>query len=129
LKGRTVLDAGAGVGETAVFYALHGASKVYAIEIDKRKAKFISKNAELNNVDVEVIAEPFSVKHLALPFDFAKVDVEGAETELLRLTKIDFPCLVETHSKEVEQKFIRRGFKKVYEFEDEKNISLVVNYV
>ncbi|MGC9015101.1 MAG: 50S ribosomal protein L11 methyltransferase [Thermoproteota archaeon] len=127
LKGKTVLDAGAGVGETAIFYALHGAKKIYAVEIDKEKAKLISKNAKLNNVDVEVFTEPFSVKHLALPFDFAKIDVEGAETELLKLEKINFPCLVETHSKEIEQRFIRRGFRKVYEFDD-KDISLVVNY-
>jgi tRNA G37 N-methylase Trm5 len=128
LKGKTVLDAGAGVGETSVFYALHGAKKIYAVEIDKEKAKLISKNAKLNSIDVEVIAEPFNINHLALPFDFAKIDVEGAETELLKLEKINFPCLVETHTREIEQKFKLRGFRKIYEFEDMKEISLLVNY-
>jgi SAM-dependent methyltransferase len=125
LKGKTVLDAGAGVGETAVFYSRHGASKIYAIEIDKRKAELIEKNARLNNADVEVFAEPFSLKHLLLPFDFAKIDVEGAEAELLRLERINFPCIVEVHSKVLLQKFLARGFKKIFTFKDMPNISIM----
>ena len=125
LEGKIVLDAGAGVGETAIFYAKHSASEIYAVEIDREKAKLIEKNAKLNNVDVEVFAEPFSLKHLTLPFDFAKIDVEGAEAELLRLERINFPCIIEVHNKVLEQKFLARGFKKIYTFKNMPNISIM----
>ncbi len=50
LNNKTVVDVGASFGETAVFFALHGASKVYAIEPVKSMYDLIEKNVKLNNL-------------------------------------------------------------------------------
>ena len=38
VRGKTVLDVGAGCGETAFFYRLYGAKKVVAIEADRKES-------------------------------------------------------------------------------------------
>jgi SAM-dependent methyltransferase len=112
LEGKTVLDAGAGCGETALFYLLQGAKKVLCVENSPSAVELLAKNARKNNWNVEIIPESFSLSHLSLGFDFAKIDVEGAEACLLSLSSIDFPCVVETHSKDVRDKLCAKfGFK------------------
>jgi 2-polyprenyl-3-methyl-5-hydroxy-6-metoxy-1,4-benzoquinol methylase len=46
LAGKTVLDIGAGCGETAAFYFDHGAEKVVAVELDQVKAGFLAHPAD-----------------------------------------------------------------------------------
>jgi predicted nicotinamide N-methyase len=53
--GKRVLDFAAGCGVTAIAAALRGAARVEAAEIDPLAAAVIGLNAELNQVDVEVV--------------------------------------------------------------------------
>jgi tRNA G37 N-methylase Trm5 len=112
IRGKTVLDAGAGAGETALFYFNYGAKKVIGVESSPVVAKLFEQNAKRNNWNVEVYAEPFSLKHLGLQFDFAKIDVEGAESQLLELDRISFPCVVEAHSQQLKEDLCTKfGFR------------------
>lgn len=119
LKGKTVLDVGAGCGETALFFFLKGAEKVICIEKDQSLRPFLEKNKEANNWNLAIIIEPFNLKHLDLRFDAAKMDIEGAEAELLKLKEITFPLCVETHSKCLEEQFSQLGFKVAWRMKPE----------
>jgi SAM-dependent methyltransferase len=118
LYGKTVLDVGAGCGETAFFYILYGAEKVIAIEPDEKALKCLKENVKKNNWNVEIIPEPFKAEHLNLPHDFMKMDIEGGEVALIDL-KINKPCVVEVHSYELMLKFQEKNFKKVYSYKKE----------
>ena len=54
IKGRHVLDFGAGSGIVAVAAALSGAGKVLACDIDPVSLEAVKANAVLNHVDIEV---------------------------------------------------------------------------
>ena len=51
IKGKDVLDIGAAIGDTAVYFGLKGAKKVYSYEINKRYYDICKKNIELNNLE------------------------------------------------------------------------------
>ena len=106
LKGLQVLDVGAGEGETAKFFIEQGASLVVCVEKDLEKVKRLRINAEHFGWPVRIIPGPFYYTQVYLyGGDFVKVDVEGAESELLELPKIDFRLAVEIHGRELYQKF------------------------
>jgi hypothetical protein len=112
LKNKTVLDVGAGCGETAIFYALHGAKKVVLVEANKELEKFIKVNLQINGItDYELLLEPFNAeRHLSLSFDFMKMDIEGGEEALLQ-EKINFPAVIEVHSRSLRNAFFLKGFR------------------
>ncbi|MGI0080718.1 MAG: 50S ribosomal protein L11 methyltransferase [Nitrososphaerales archaeon] len=128
LEGETVLDAGAGCGETAAFYLAQGARKVVAVEIDPVAFDLLRRNVVSNSMNVEAYNESFSERFLSPNIDFAKIDVEGSEIFLLNLERIDIPCLVETHSQEVRQNILNK-FPEFHEvFDTSKKISFIVNW-
>jgi len=100
LRGSTVLDIGAGCGETAHFFFKHSASKVVCVESDKEACALLRKNASINGWNVEIFGEPFRPNHLSISHDFMKMDIEGGETELLSesVRKVK-PCRMELHEK------------------------------
>ena len=98
LKGKTVLDVGAGCGETALFYYLHGASRVIAIEPETSLVPLLRGNMSRNKWDMKVVEGPFDLSMLDWNFDFMKMDGEGCETELLTANSIP-PCAIEVHDK------------------------------
>jgi len=114
IKGKTVLDVGAGCGETAFLFFLYGAKKVIAVEPNKKAVKCLEENAERNNWNVEIIPEKFSIKHLELDFDFMKMDIEGDEKLLLNSPKIKKPSIVEVHGVGLLEKFLKTGWFRIY---------------
>ena len=74
IKKGTILDIGAGCGETAFFYAMHGAKRVICIEADKENIKALWINAK-------TIFEKFGVEmDIVQAFvDSIKIDIEGSE--------------------------------------------------
>ena len=71
--GRTVLDVGAGCGETAHFYLNHGAQRVICIEGDVKTLEFLRRNF---GSDARVTIVPAIL-------DSIKIDIEGAEENLV----------------------------------------------
>lgn len=101
LKGKIVLDVGAGCGETAHFYFLHGAKKVFAIEPDAGATRLLEKNASANGWKIEIIHDSFRLEHLRLPHDYMKMDIEGFEVILLKFQSCLKPCVIEVHNQEL----------------------------
>jgi hypothetical protein len=48
VKGKVVIDIGANIGDSSIYFVENGASKVIAIEPDQKLFQFASKNVELN---------------------------------------------------------------------------------
>jgi len=121
IKGAVVLDAGAGAGETCwLFLKVFGARKVVAVEPNPTRFDLLKENATANGWNVELIHGILQPEYLA-NVDFAKIDIEGAEVELL---DVKFPpCAIEVHSFNdrtrtrqdwVVRAFERKGFHKVF---------------
>lgn len=107
VKGKTVLDVGAGAGETAAFFFDHGAAKVICVEPDPKAVAMLRRNADRFRWNVQVFPEKLSLAHMALPFDWAKIDCEGAERQLLALDTMP-PSAVEIHTRRLAKAFGRR---------------------
>lgn len=113
LKGKTVLDVGAGEGETAFFFLRNGAAQVTCIEVNQILAGRLRYNA-VRHPELKVIEEPFSLRHLALKHDFLKVDVEGYEETLLTAAKeLVAPAVVEVHGLQLVDRFEAAGWRIV----------------
>lgn len=101
LEGKTVLDVGAGCGETAYFYLSHGAKKIVCVEPDKNRFSSLQENVVRNHWNVEAFQIPFNLEILKrFKFDFMKMDCEGCESQLLELNKLPL-CAIEVHSKAI----------------------------
>lgn len=114
LKGKTVLDVGAGCGETACFFLRHGAKKVICVEIDSDQNKLTQFNSVINGWNVEVVGRGFELEDLRSDVDYMKMDCEGCEAALLlgRETPV-FPHVIELHGQELLSGFMRTGRYRV----------------
>jgi len=147
--GDIVLDLGANIGMTARFFEENGASKIYCVEPDPLLFKVLKKNKSdkwilINNsvgtANGEIILnhwEPFedlqyksyclTLKHLFFTYnidkvDFLKIDIEGAERDLLYSCDIrDFSKIkkiyMEWHRKPCESnELYKESLDKILEF-------------
>ncbi len=73
VEGKTVVDMGAGCGETAQFYLLHGAKHVIAIESETHFVDFLKHN----------FAQDPRVTIVQAHIDMVKMDIEGGEKNML----------------------------------------------
>ncbi|HEV2119780.1 MAG TPA: hypothetical protein VGS11_06735, partial [Candidatus Bathyarchaeia archaeon] len=76
----TVLDIGAGCGETAFFYLNHGARKVICVESDPKAVELLKKNFGSDSRVVIVDAHVDSIK----------IDIEGSERDMILETHFPF---------------------------------------
>jgi len=124
LKGKIVLDIGAGVGETALLFFDYGAEKVITVEPNREAAFNLLCNRHLNDWNIDVYNEPFSLRHLDLPHDYMKMDCEGSE-KLLLAVNYDKPCVIEVHDKKTLEGFLAKGFELIKNVHE--NIYLISN--
>jgi len=78
--GKTVLDLGAGCGETAQFYLNHGAEKVISIESDSNCYNMLRSNFANDHRVIPILAH----------IDSIKCDIEGGERDLVIETHFPF---------------------------------------
>ncbi len=81
--GRTVLDLGAGCGETAFFYLNHGAERVIAVECDPEAVMLLREN----------FANDDRVTIIDARIDSIKTDVEGSERNMIIETHFPFKLI------------------------------------
>ncbi len=113
--GKTVLDLGAGCGETAHFYFSLGAAKVIGIEPDQTAAAYFRENAERNDWNYELYRRKFKLADLQKHYDFMKMDCEGCEKLLLQnAVKSLKPCVIEAHSVSISRELARKfGMREI----------------
>ena len=112
LRGKTVLDVGAGEGETAYFFLLHGAKKVICIEPDEKCYARLVRNAA--GKPIQCLHKEFQLADLDILHDFMKMDIEGWEYLLLE-TELKMPAAVELHGLPLRQKFRDKGYRVLYD--------------
>ena len=112
LKNKSILDIGAGCGETIFYFALKGCKNFVAVEPNTRCANLLRKNAERNSLNVRVYNDVFRKSHLKENFDFIKCDCEGGESILLE-EELSKPIALEVHGLDLIKKFREKHFKNV----------------
>jgi FkbM family methyltransferase len=82
LKGRDVIDVGAGVGDSALYFILHGARKVIAVEPLPNVARCAEENLKLNDVAdrVKVVNAALGGELMSVPCDQAVYSSGGFST-------------------------------------------------
>jgi hypothetical protein len=115
LKGKTVLDLGAGCGETAWFFIKHGAKKVICVEPSDSRVSIIEKNKQKLNLNIDVIHDVFRPSHLDITHDFLKCDIEGYEMELYPVVGRLGPTILEVHTGWIKDRFEKAGFHQLHE--------------
>jgi hypothetical protein len=127
VEGRDVVDIGAGVGDSTVYFALRGARRVIALEPEETYYGELVENVELNGVKDRVIAlnecaHAFTLTEITVKYGVEegvlKIDCEGCEyavlagvpAETLRRFK---EILVEYHGspRPLVKKLMEAGFK------------------
>jgi hypothetical protein len=102
-KDSLVLDAGAGEGETVLFFYMLGFRRFRCIELNPVKFRALEANTQfLRDARCELENRPFTASDV-IGVDFAKIDVEGGETELLKVSPSELPkeIVLETHGREI----------------------------
>ncbi|WP_016732204.1 FkbM family methyltransferase [Saccharolobus islandicus] len=126
VKGKRVLDIGAGVGDSSIYFSLAGAKEIVAVEIDKRKVEIMRENLKINGVNNVIIVDKgvgakddenmISWKSLTKaygPFDTAKIDCDGCERAIAPLIKEISELLIEWDYdyKVVINSLVKNGYK------------------
>jgi len=107
VEGLTVLDVGAGEGETARFFLEQSAKKVICIEPDGDAFRLLSQNAIGRNI--VCFNKKFDVSDLKMDFDFMKMDIEGYEEAMLNV-QFTKPCVIEVHGLQLRDRFKELGY-------------------
>jgi SAM-dependent methyltransferase len=110
VKGRTVVDVGAGIGDSSIYFALNGAKKVYAFDVN---TTYLEKNIREN--DLKDVVEPvrcecglsnnldiITLKYNIPSGSVLKVDCEGCEYDFFgvapRLINRYHTIIIEYHN-------------------------------
>jgi FkbM family methyltransferase len=82
LRGREVVDVGANIGDSALYFILHGARKVIALEPLPNVAKCAEENLELNGItdEVKVINAALGSEPVSVPCDYDPWSSNGFST-------------------------------------------------
>jgi SAM-dependent methyltransferase len=108
MRGLTVLDVGAGEGETARFFLENGAKKIVCIEPNHRAFEYLLGNAR--HRPMECFNKRFDLDDLVFRFfDFMKMDIEGYEEQLLGV-QLEKPSVIEIHGLQLRDKFNGGGY-------------------
>lgn len=109
VRGLTVLDVGAGEGETALFYLAYGAKKVICVEANPACFNNLVLNSKKHSI--ATVLKPFNVEMLnEFDFDFMKCDIEGYEEVLLDVDLVK-PAVIEVHGLQLRDKFAEKGYR------------------
>jgi hypothetical protein len=120
-KDITILDVGAGEGETIAFWFLHGYSKFVAVEIDRQQTRRLQRSVRTNN-RLKITFSDTYVQFLDA-VQFAKIDCEGCESEMLTdAKKVQYSFAMERHSRFLEERFRSLYGKRIMdEARDKRN--------
>ena len=126
VKGKRVLDIGAGVGDSPIYFSLAGAREVVAVEMDRKKVELMRENLKLNGITNVIVVDkgvaPVDGENLISwerlvkeygPFDAAKIDCDGCERAIAPLIKEVPELLIEWDGdyKNLVTTLIRNGYK------------------
>lgn len=81
VRGRTVVDVGAHIGDSSIYFAKKGASRVYAIEPHPRAFTELMLNVDLNGLRDKIIGLNMAIStresYVYIPDDVTVIDTQG----------------------------------------------------
>jgi 16S rRNA G966 N2-methylase RsmD len=95
LENRVVVDVGAGIGDTAIYFVGQGASRVYGFEPDSERYRLAQRTIALNKFENKITlfnakATSESLKNIVFENNlknvFVKIDCEGCENDIIENT-------------------------------------------
>ncbi len=114
VRGKVVLDVGAGQGETARLFLKHGARRVVCVEPELESYRYLAANAARHGGVLVAVCGRFNVGMVwQYRPDFVKVDIEGYEECLLGVV-LPCPAVVEVHGLQLRDRFRAAGWRVVY---------------
>ena len=128
LEGKTVLDIGAGCGETTYLFLEHGAKEVIAIEPDLKRVAMFRRNMWRFNWKATLYGRRFEPSDLDIPHDFLKADMEGYEQLMLDRPEKIRPCTLEVHTHYLRERFEVLGFRQVETIDKGVGKGLMINW-
>jgi SAM-dependent methyltransferase len=135
LEGKTVLDVGAGCGETALLFFLNGAKNVICVEPNKDAATLLSSNGKENGWQIEIFNEAFRLNHIRYAVEkgasLMKIDCEGGEEALLRMEKLpQLLSVIEVHTPRLKELFLRKfdNLRCYHTYQGKQEISILRNW-
>ena len=128
LEGKTVLDLGAGCGETAYLFFKHGAKRVVAVEPNPVRAANFEKNVRRFGWDAKLYPRGFQPSDMDVPHDFLKSDTEGWEQLMLDAPDKIGQATVEVHTHYLEQRFRALGFREVHSIDKGVGKGMMINW-
>ncbi|QXJ34877.1 50S ribosomal protein L11 methyltransferase [Saccharolobus shibatae] len=126
VKGKRVLDIGAGIGDSPIYFSLMGAKEVVAVEIDKKKVELMKENLRTNGINNVIVVDKgvdtvdsenlISWERLIKdygPFDAAKIDCDGCEGVISPFIKEIPELLIEWDNdyKDIVKNLSKNGYK------------------
>ena len=122
VRGRTIIDIGASIGDTAIKFALDGAKKVVAFEPEKHLHKIAGQNVRLNRLGKRIMLVNRAVRKISdldkYKGDAIKCDIDGGEYDLFLKASDETlsrysEILLEYHRgyKDLVRKLVGAGFK------------------
>jgi hypothetical protein len=127
VNGRIVIDVGASMGDTSIYFATRGAKEVYAFEPDIEEFELATENIALNKIDkIKIYNDGIGPNRVSLgqlleqlPYPvLLKIDCEGCEFEAIEsLSAQSFEKLerlvIEYHGTphQIQEKLSQFGFK------------------
>ncbi|QKR01133.1 FkbM family methyltransferase [Metallosphaera tengchongensis] len=128
---KRVLDVGASIGDSPIYFSLAGAKEIVAVEVDKKRVELMRENLRINGInnvmvidkgvgtsDTENQVSYFTLVKDYGPFDVAKIDCDGCERALIKYVKEIPELLIEwdyTYNDLVYQ-LRRNGYKVMNEY-------------
>ena len=110
IVGKTILEVGAGCGESAALLFEKGAKRAVCVERSSEEVAYLRENVKANGWNVEIVPTAFNLSLLTDEFNLVRMDCEGCEAELLRLDKLP-NVIAEVHTEELKRKFLERGLR------------------
>lgn len=126
VRGKRVLDIGAGIGDSPIYFSIAGAKEVVAVEVDSKKVELMRENLKANSInnvivvdkgvgikdDENYISWPKLISNYG-PFDVAKIDCDGCEKIIVPYIK-EIPSLLiewDYNYKDIVSNLTKNGYK------------------
>lgn len=57
VRGKRVLDIGAGIGDSPIYFSIAGAKEVVAVEVDSKKVELMRENLKANSINNVIVVD------------------------------------------------------------------------